>query len=390
MATPTKHAFLSASKAHRFIACTAAPHFEAQFPEGPPSPYAAEGTLAHSICELYARKHLVEPMSKRKFNSQLKKLQAKELYDPEMLKTAEAYIDFLSAKAMTYDAMPVVTLETRVDFSDIVPEGFGTCDCAMVGGDTLSIVDYKHGKGVPVAAKDNPQLRLYAWGALRLFRPFYGDNIQRVSMSIFQPRLSTELNEEALTVAELQDWAETIKPLALEAYTGPGKFVPGDHCRFCRGKAQCRARAENNLGLEEFRGCAPDKLSDAEIGQVLTRGAHLAQWLKDVEEYATQTLLDGGAIPGYKLIEGVSKRRFDDPDAAMTTARENGYDKALLYNYTPITLTALEKLMGKVEFDKVMAGHVIKPPGKPKLVPEDDPKPPYSPSPTAAEFDGVA
>lgn len=185
MPTPKKHALLSASGAHRWLACTAAPHFEENFPDST-SPYAEEGTLAHAICELYARKKFTV-MSTRKFNSELKKLQANPIYAEEMLRTAEAYVGYLTEKAMQYDFAPHVALEVKVNLTDYIPEGFGTCDCIMIGGDTLHITDYKHGKGVKVSAVDNPQMQLYALGALRLYKPVYGDRIKRVSMGGYLP-----------------------------------------------------------------------------------------------------------------------------------------------------------------------------------------------------------
>lgn len=207
MPTPRQHALLSASSAHRWLACTAAPHFEESFPDGASS-YAEEGTLAHAICELYARKKFTV-LSTRKFNSELKKLQARPLYSDEMLRTAEVYVDYLTEKAMQYTAPPHVAMEVKVDLTAYVPDGFGTCDCIMIGGDTLHITDYKHGKGVPVSAENNPQMRLYALGALKLYGPIYGDQIKWVSMGICQPRLSQEASEDALSVDDLLAWGES-------------------------------------------------------------------------------------------------------------------------------------------------------------------------------------
>lgn len=180
MATPAKHALLSASAAHRWLKCTAAPTYEMQFPPKT-SEYAEEGTLAHSICELYARKKFTV-MSTRKFNSELKKLQEHPLYKPEMLTTAESYVLYLYGVCMRYEGMPHVNMEVRVDLSDYVPQGFGTCDCIIIGGDTLHITDYKHGQGVVVEAEGNPQMMLYALGALKRYTPVFGDKIKRVSM----------------------------------------------------------------------------------------------------------------------------------------------------------------------------------------------------------------
>ena len=396
MPTPKKHALLSASGAHRWLACTAAPHFEENFPDST-SPYAEEGTLAHAICELYARKKFTV-MSTRKFNSELKKLQANPIYAEEMLRTAEAYVGYLTEKAMQYDFAPHVALEVKVNLTDYIPEGFGTCDCIMIGGDTLHITDYKHGKGVKVSAVDNPQMQLYALGALRLYKPVYGDRIKRVSMGICQPRLSQEASEDVLSTEELLAWGESIKPVAKEAFDGPGTFCPGEHCRFCKGKAQCAARAACFTGFEEFTDCAAVNdsheigknpcLSVAEVGDLLIRAEGLVQWYKDLQTYASAVLLDGGEVPGWKLVEGRSNRTFTDVDAAVKKLINAGYDEALIYDRKPKTLSELEKMLGKKSFSELLSGFVTKPKGKPTLVPESDCRDAYRPG--AAEFEGVS
>ena len=407
MPTPEKHALLSASSAHRWLVCTAAPRFEELFPQGT-SEYAQEGTLAHSICELYARNYF-SVMTKRKFNSELKKLQSNQFYSDEMLHTAEFYVQYLKEKALGFSTRPYITQEIKVDFSEYVPEGFGTCDCVMIGGDTLHITDYKHGKGVAVSAIGNPQMRLYALGALKMFAPVFGDAIKKVSMSICQPRLSEEANEECISVEELRAWGESIKPIAEEAYSGPGTFCPGEHCRFCRGKAQCRARADQNTAFEDFKEFAvagkaapefqelspeakkaiglPPMLSDAEVADLLVRAESLVQWYKDLQEYATQALLEGKEIPGWKVVAGKSNRAFTNVDEAFGRIMDAGYDEALLYERKPITLTSVEKLLGKAKFDEILAGFVTKPLGKPTLVPLSDKREPYSSAVT--DFAGV-
>ena len=407
MPTPEKHALLSASSAHRWLVCTAAPRFEELFPQGT-SEYAQEGTLAHSICELYARNYF-SVMTKRKFNSELKKFQSNQFYSDEMLHTAEFYVQYLKERALGFSTRPYITQEIKVDFSEYVPEGFGTCDCVMIGGDTLHITDYKHGKGVAVSAVENPQMRLYALGALKMFAPVFGDAIKKVSMGICQPRLSEAANEECISVEELRAWGESIKPIAEEAYSGPGTFCPGEHCRFCRGKAQCRARADQNTAFEDFKEFAvagkaapefqelspeaknaiglPPMLTDAEIADLLVRAESLVQWYKDLQEYATQALLEGKEIPGWKVVAGKSNRAFTNVDEAFGRIMEAGYDEALLYERKPITLTSVEKLLGKAKFDEILAGFVTKPLGKPTLVPLSDKREPYSS--TATDFAGV-
>jgi hypothetical protein len=404
---PEKHALLSASSASRWLKCTAAPRFEEHLPERT-SEYAEEGRLAHSICELKTLKKFTV-MTSRTYTTRLNKLKKDPLYSEEMDKTSDLYIEHLIEQAMLYDSTPTVVAEVQVDFGEYVPEGFGTCDNVMIGGDTLSITDYKHGKGVPVSAVGNPQMRLYALGALKRYAPVFGDAIKRVRMTIDQPRLDSYTTDE-ITVEELRAWGESIKPIAQKAFSGLGEFVPGDHCRFCRGKAQCRARANINTALEDFKDCVPagawnekaeafvsaggvvngappPLLTDAEIGDLLERGAHLVQWYKDLEAYATEALLAGKEIPGWKLVAGRSIRTFTDQDAAIQAVIAAGYDEALVYDRKPKTLSELEKLMGKAEFAEKIGGYVTKPLGKPTLAPASDKREAYSPA--AADFAGV-
>lgn len=396
---PVKHALLAASSASRWLVCTAAPRFEESLPEST-SEYAEEGRLAHAIGELKVLKKCT-PMSARAYNTQLNKLKKDPLYDPEMDKTTDLYLEHITEQVMDYDSTPTVAVEVRVDFSDYAPEGFGTCDCCIIGGDLLSIVDYKHGKGVPVSAVSNPQMRLYALGALHRYAPVFGGAIKRVRMTIDQPRLDSYTTDE-ITVEELRAWGESIKPIAQRAFAGLGEFVPGGHCRFCRGKAQCRARAKVNTALEDFGGCVPAGsipapqehshtgealLSDEEIGDLLERGAHLVQWYKDLEAYATEALLAGKKIPGWKLVAGRSNRTFTDQDAAIRAVIAAGYDEALVYDRKPKTLSDLEKLMGKTEFAEKIGGFIAKPPGKPTLARASDKREAYSPA--AADFAGI-
>lgn len=407
MPTPNSHALLSPSSAHRWLKCTAAPLFEQNFPSGT-SAYAEEGTLAHSVCELYARKKFTV-MSTRKFNSELKKLKEDPRFAEEMIHTAEAYVEYLTEKAMGYTNMPYVAMEVRVDLSEYLPHGSGTCDCIMIGGDTLHITDYKHGKGVKVEAKDNPQMRLYALGALAAYRPIFGDTIKNVSMGICQPRLSSMASEDLLTVDELLAWGESIKLIAQDAYNGPGTFRPGDHCRFCRGKSQCRARAEKYSAFADFKDFIPAGkvpaeqaalpaearpilglppiLSDDEIGDLLIQAESLVQWYKDLQAYATEALLAGRSVPGWKVVAGRSDRAFKDTDAAFQVLRDQGYDEALLYERKPLTLTKIEALMGKKKFAEIMAEHVTKPLGKPTLALASDKREAYSTATT--DFAGV-
>ena len=401
MSAGREHAFLSASGAHRWLHCTASPHFEDGFP-AETSPYAEEGTLAHSVCELYARREF-EGISTRKFNSELKVLSAMEHFDDEMLRTAEIYVEYLRQIRDEYIAPPHAAFEVRVDLSDFIPEGFGRCDCVMVGDGRLHITDYKHGKGVPVSALENPQMRLYALGALKQYGAIYGDAIKEVITGICQPRISQNVSEERLTVDELLAWGESIKPIAEEAYNGPGSYVPGEHCRFCRGRAVCRARAAYYAGFADVMNWTPGAeigktydavaggggpaLTDNDIGMLLGLAEGLTAWYNDLQNYATGKLLEGGTVPGYKLVEGRSLRSFRDLDTALDTLTSSGIDEALLYDRTPKSLSAIEKMLGKKKFQELLADQIVKPRGKPSLAKEDDKRAAYVPG--AAEFSGI-
>lgn len=400
---PDKHAILSPSAAHRWLHCTPAPRVEAEFPETT-SEYAEEGRLAHSVCELAAKKKFTV-MNNRTYNSRLKKLKADPKWDDEMLSTAATYVEHLTEHAMRFEHAPYVALEVQVDITDYAPEAFGTCDCVMIGGDELIITDYKHGKGVPVSAQDNPQMLLYALGALKLYRPIYGDMIRRVSTYIDQPRLGS-YDGASMTVEELLAWGESIKPKAAAAFTGTGEFAPGEWCRFCRAKAKCRARANQNTALEDFKDCIPlgrsipmqaeydatgfkpsNCLTDEEIGTLLVRAEGLVAWYNDLKEYALAACLNGKTIPGWKAVEGRSTRAWTDQDAALEALMAGGVEEAIIYDRVPKTLAQLEKVIGKQRFDELVGGMITKSPGKPALAAESDKRPAYNGA--AADFSEV-
>lgn len=400
---PDKHAILSPSAAHRWLHCTPAPRVEAEFPETT-SEYAEEGRLAHSVCELAAKKKFTV-MNNRTYNSRLKKLKADPKWDDEMLSTAATYVEHLTEHAMRFEHAPYVALEVQVDITDYAPEAFGTCDCVMIGGDELIITDYKHGKGVPVSAQDNPQMLLYALGALKLYRPIYGDMIRRVSTYIDQPRLGS-YDGASMTVEELLAWGESIKPKAAAAFMGTGEFAPGEWCRFCRAKAKCRARANQNTALEDFKDCIPlgrsipmqteydatgfkpsNCLTDEEIGALLVRAEGLVAWYNDLKEYALAACLNGKTIPGWKAVEGRSTRAWTDQDAALEVLMAGGVEEAIIYDRVPKTLAQLEKVIGKQRFGELVGDMITKSPGKPALAAESDKRPAYNGA--AADFSEV-
>lgn len=376
---------------------------EEQFPEQT-SDYAEEGRLAHSVCELVAKKKFTA-MSSKIYMEKLAKLKTDPQWKDEMLQTAAIYVEHLNERAMEFKHCPHIALEVSVDISDYAPQAFGTCDCIMISGEDLIITDYKHGKGVAVSPQDNPQMQLYALGALKLYRPIYNDKIRRIHMYIDQPRLNS-YDGVSLTIEELLAWGEGIKEKAEAAFAGKGKFVPGDWCRFCRAKAQCRARADQNTALEDFKDCIPlgrsipmqaeydatgfmpsNCLTDEEIGALLVRAEGLVAWYNDLKEYALAACLNGKTIPGWKAVEGRSTRAWTDQDAALEALMAGGVEEAIIYDRVPKTLAQLEKVIGKQRFGELVGGMITKSPGKPALAAENDKRPAYNGA--AADFSEV-
>ena len=364
----TTHALLGASSSHRWLHCTPSARLEETLPNST-STFAEEGSLAHEIGELKLRKGFTEPMAKRTFESRLKKLQANPLYQEEMLRHTDTYLNYIMEVAHSFAHPPYVAVEKKLDYSAYAPEGFGTGDCILIGGNTLYVIDLKYGKGVPVSAEANSQMMLYALGAYTEYSFLYA--IETVKMVIVQPRLDS-ISEYEMPVNDLLAWGESIKPLAQKAFAGIGEFVPDEHCRFCRAKAVCRARAEQNTALEDFKQQLPPLISNEEVGQILYRARNLAKWAADLEEYALAELLKGNNIDGWKAVPGRATRKFTDIDAAFAVLKANGIDETMLYERKPLTLTATEELVGKAQFKTLLSEHVETPQGKPTLALESD------------------
>lgn len=379
----TAHALLSASSAHRWLVCTAAPKFEATFPDTT-SEYAREGTLAHEICELKLTKY-VTAMAKGTYTKKLNALKKHELYQPEMLETSEAYMDYIKSVALSYQTAPAITIERRVNFSDYAPDGFGTADCLLLAGDVLHVIDYKHGKGVVVDAAENPQMKLYALGAMHDYAMLY--RFQTVKMAIVQPRIGN-LSEFEMSTDALLDWGETVvKPKAREALSDAGRFSPGEHCRFCRAKYTCRARSEHFASFAELAQARADPrlLTLDELGALLHDAKLLKRWAEDLEEHALAECLEGCAVPGWKAVEGRGSRAFTDADAAFDKLVAGGVEEAVLYERRPLTLAQAEKTIGKKMFTELVGDMVVKTPGKPTLAPEADKRPAITNAAKAAD-----
>lgn len=376
------HALLSASSSHRWLHCTGAPRLEATFPDTT-SEYAKEGTLAHELCELKLKKYTTA-MAKGTYTRAYNKIKKNELWAPEMDETTDVYLEYIKSIMLSYKVAPVVVIEKRVDFSQYVPEGFGTADCIILAGDTLHIIDYKHGKGVVVDADHNPQMMLYALGAMHDYSLLYKFNT--IKMTIVQPRVNN-ISEFEMSSEELRKWGEeVVAPKAKEAYEMEGHtFEAGAWCGFCRAKAQCRTRCEHFDAMHVFTNQDPRLISLEELGTFLEHGKDIESWYKDIKEYALSESLAGAEVPGWKAVEGRGSRVFQDGDIAIQTLINGGVDESILYERKVITLAQIEKAIGKKAFNELVGDQVVKNPGKPTLVVDTDKRPRITNQPSAAQ-----
>lgn len=360
----SKHAILSASGAHRWLECTPSARLELEF-ENNGSEAAREGTAAHALCE-HKLKRALRMRSKRPVSD----------YDSdEMEECTDAYTDFVMeqvelAKQACND--PIVLIEQHLDFSCYVPDGFGTGDCIIISDDKIHIIDFKYGIGILVEAENNPQMKLYALGALLMYDALY--DIKEVSMTIFQPRRDN-VSTWTIPVSELKEWAETeLAPKAQMAFAGEGDYAPGEWCTFCRAAVRCRARAEEKLKLAQMEFKRPPLLTDAEIEEILKVIPDLTKWANEITAYATDAAMNHGKEwNGFKVVAGRAVRKYRDENAVAEAAKQAGYKD--IYRKSLITLTDMEKLMGKDKFREILGDLVYKPPGKPTLVPITDKRP---------------
>lgn len=355
------HALLSASSSHRWLHCTPSARLEESLGDNTSS-FAAEGSAAHELSEHKLRLRLGYKTKKP----------VSEFDGDELEYYTDMYVDFATeliseVKAKCKD--PIILIEQKLDYSCYVPEGFGTGDLVIVADATLDIVDLKFGKGVAVFAEDNPQMKLYALGALNLFDSLY--DIKKVRMTICQPRLDS-ISTYEMSVDELLNWSETeLKPKAELAIKGEGEFISGEHCRFCKARQNCRARANSFLELAKFEFKLPYILNDDEISEILSLAERLSNWVSDVYAYATDMAISQGKKwEGYKLVEGRSNRKYVDEKAVVKVVTSAGYTD--IYKQSLIGITDMEKLLGKKQFTAILGELVEKPQGKPTLVPNSD------------------
>lgn len=360
---PKRHAVLSASASHRWLSCNPSARLEQEF-EDRTSSAAAEGTAAHAWCEYKLQKALGLPVGEPP---------ASEYDSPEMDAHTDAYVAFVLEaleEAKQTCADPQILIEQRLDLTSYIPESFGTGDCIIVADSNIHIIDMKYGMQI-VEAENNPQLRLYALGSLKLYDFLY--DIQSVSMTIFQPRREN-VSTWTISVAELMEWANTtLKENAERAFKGEGEFVAGPHCQFCKAAVRCRARAEANLRLAQYEFARPPLLTDEEIEDILGQIPDLEKWCNEIAAYAQDAAVNHGKHwNGFKLVESRTTRRYTNENAVIAAVTEAGYAP---FEKKILGLTAMQKALGKTKFDTLL-GHLIeKPKGKPTLVPVTDKRP---------------
>ena len=386
--TARAHAKLSASGSEKWLTCTRSARLEEQFPDEK-SVFAAEGTFAHEVFELLIKRYLqrvsTQALDKAMAAFQENQCWSAELHDHVTAAVSVAIEAIEQARRECKD--PVILVEQRLDFSRWVPGGFGTGDLVIVTDKWVWVLDLKYGKGVPVDATGNTQFRLYGLGAYNELAHLY--EIKAVRMTVLQPRLDNYATCE-MTVDELLDWAEdVVVPRAQMAWAGEGEFVPGPHCSscFCRARFQCAARAEQALELAkaDFALTAPELLTTDQLVRVLAVGDQVAKWIGDVQAYALSRAERGEQIPGFKVVEGRSNRKYADQDAVAQKLAEVGIPDEVIYERSLLGITAMEKAIGKKKFAELLDDLVVKPQGKPTLVPVDDKRPAISSVASAAE-----
>lgn len=363
-----EHALLSASKANMWLNCPPSIKASEDIPDIT-SEYAKEGTRAHALGELNLRLFLNQ-ITKKPYDKKKKEIVENSVDMPSYI---EAYSDFVierigEAKKKTNDAK--LEIEVKVDFSKWVPEGFGTADAVIIADDCIEIIDLKYGQGVPVSAENNPQLKLYALGVLDEYSILY--DIKQISMTIYQPRLDN-ISTFIIAVDELISWAnEYVKPRAEMAFKGDGEFKAGEHCRFCKIRSTCRKRSEENLKLAQYDFKLPATLSNDEVAKILVQIDDLVSWSKDIKEYALSEAVKGVKFDGFKLVEGRSNRKYVDESTVASALESLGFKEEEIYSKSLITITAMEKLLGKKRFEECIGNYIVKPDGKPILVAESD------------------
>lgn len=368
------HALLSASGSKRWLACTPSAKLEEKFKDSSSS-FAKEGTLAHEFGDFALRLHN-EEITEGRYKEATDRLKQSEFYSREMPTEVAKYTTYVieqlaAARKDTPDAKLMV--EERLDFSHVVKNGFGTGDATIVADNVMEVIDLKYGKGVKVDAEENPQLMLYGIGALRANEFLY--DIDTVVLTIIQPRLNS-ISSWTISTEDLLKWAEEqVKPRAELAYSGKGELVAGDHCRWCKAKAKCRAFANLNNQLAKLDFQEPHLLTEEEVIEVYESLPRLLDWAKSVGAYLSARAIAGEQVTGYKVVEGKSNRKWTDTELALEVLRAEGFTEEQITNTKIKGIGDISDLMSKDDFEAKLSAFIVKPQGKPVLVPESDKRP---------------
>lgn len=373
-----EHAILSASSASRWLACPPSARLEESLPETA-SPYAEEGTLAHEMAKVELQKYLFR-ISATAYREAWTAFRADSRVTEDFKAAVHLYVQSAIQKiehARRINRDAEIFLEQRLDYSRVVPEGFGTGDLVIVCDGILEVIDLKFGKGIVVSPVENPQAKLYGFGALEETGLLY--DIHTIRLTIHQPRLSPDPESWDIPLEDLRAWAGSIAPIARAAWAGDGEFNPGDHCRFCKAKGQCRARAEANLDLAQQEFKLPHLLSDEDISRLYAKLDPLIKWANDVKAYALKAACNGRKFAGWKLVRGRSNRRYKDPQAAAKALIAAGFPGEAIYQ-PPVErqllgITEMERLITKKKFTELLEPFVEKPPGSLTLVAANDKRP---------------
>ena len=388
-----EHALLSASSAHRWMACTPSARLEEQFSDTT-SESAQEGTLAHELAEARVRNYFYGPdFTKRKLTFAIKKLKEDKLWDDEMLGYTDVYLDYIKSVALPIKGTPSVKIEQRVYFKDYTHEdpendieGSGIADCILLYDDTVHVVDLKYGKSPNgrVSAEMNPQLMLYALGAYQMYRVLYP--VKHIKLAIVQPRLQDGISEWGCSIEELLAFGEYVKTRAALAWEGKGVHNPSEKtCHFCRARAQCRAWSDYNVKHAFNMGDLPPLITAEEAGKRLLELETVVKYQKDLQEWALAECLAGREVPGWKAVEGRGSRDWTDMDKAFEVLQQAGINRAILYEEKPLALAQVEKIVGKKDFMEAVGTYIAKNPGKPALAKGSDKREAITNKITAAE-----
>lgn len=373
-----EHARFSPSAANRRLNCPPSLVLEEQFTDEE-SQYAAEGSAGHKLAEHLIKKHLKQKSERP----------ASDYYSDELVEAVDEYVSYVIGEIEAAERVctnPVFSVEQRVDASEYVEGCFGTADMVVITDKVVHVIDLKLGKGIPVYAQENSQLMIYGLGILSMAELLY--DVETVRLTIFQPRLNNSSTWD-ISPDALKTWGEEIlKPRGAMALMGAGEFSSGSWCRFCKARNQCRARTEEFLTLAKMEFRQPALLSDDEMAEILKVADELAKWASDVYSFAqNQAIVHGKEWPGFKLVEGRSNRKYTNEEEVAEAAMVAGYTD--IYKRSLVTITEMERQMGKQEFNRILGHLVYKPQGKITLVPDSDKREKINKTTASAEFQEV-